>query len=291
MKCLFLNNGVPDYGCDALYIGLRRLGHEVEDRPRKKSLHDANATYRFGAEVCGDFGISTITNPDITFVDSNQKMPLPKGCMVYDDRDVGGRVINKRLYDASALYFVREYNAIHKGLAKARPLPFSLVQRNKSFGTPISKRDIDISCTVFPHPFVPQRATVINIINGMKGVRTVTGFKPLAEYRAILKRSKISINIIGNGNTYRYWEIVHQGAILCSHTLNIIIPNNFGDEAIFFDLTKLNKLEGKLRSYLSKPDLLDQMQIKAWDKLIKFHTAKARASYFLEEVKKHHAAM
>lgn len=291
MKIVFLNSGVPDYGCDALYIGMRRLGHEVEDRPRKRSLHDANASYRFGAEVCGDFGISVVDKPDLTFVDLNWKAPIPQPCMVYDARDVGGKGINEYFYRESFLYFIREYKERYKNFAKARPLPFSLVQCNDSFGTPASKRDIDVSCTIFPHPFVPARTKVINIIKGMKDIKTSVGFRSLPEYRDVLRRSKISINVVGNGNTYRYWDIVHHGAVLCSHHPDIVIPNNFGQEVIFFDLTKLNELEEKLRHYLSDPFLLDWMQAQAWGRLIKFHTAKARASYALEEVRKYYATL
>lgn len=39
MNILFLNTGLRNYGPDSIYIGLRRLGHAVEDRPRKGNLH------------------------------------------------------------------------------------------------------------------------------------------------------------------------------------------------------------------------------------------------------------
>lgn len=41
MNILFLNTGIPNYVPDAVYIGSKRLGHTVEDRPRKPNLHSS----------------------------------------------------------------------------------------------------------------------------------------------------------------------------------------------------------------------------------------------------------
>ncbi len=290
MKCLFLNTGIPDYGLDGLYIGLRGLGHEVEDRPRKPSLHDVKATYRFGAEVCGDFGMSTVEEPDLVFIGTRWKeRPVPWPFIAYDARDKGE--IDDELYSSCYLYFKREYKARYKGLKKVRPLPFPLVQRQKSFGIPSSKRPIDVSCTLHPHAHVPIRGKVIETFKAIKGIKTHVGFGSLQKYRSVLDNSKISISVHGLGETYRYWEIVHHGAILCAGELDVIYQHNFRKEAIFFSLSSLADLEEKLRYYLSDLDRLNQMQISAWDRLIKYHTATARAKYVLREVKKYHEKM
>ncbi len=290
MKCIFLNTGIPDYGLDGLYIGLRQLGHEVEDRPRKPSLHNAKATYRFGAEVCGDFGTSTVKEPNLVFIGTRWKeRPIPWPFIAYDARDKGE--IDDELYNSCYLYFKREYKEKYKKLVKVRPLPFPLVQRQKSFGIPASKRPIDVSCTLHPHTHIPIRGRVIEAFKAIKGIKTHVGFVPLPKYKLILDNSKISISVHGLGEAYRYWEIVHHGAVLCANRLDIIIPNNFIDDAIFFNLGNLASLEEKLRYYLSDLERLDQMQIRAWDKLLKYHTATARASYVLEEVKKYHEKM
>lgn len=293
MKCLFLTDGIhdcADYSLDSIYIGLKRLGHTVEDRPRKRSLHSNKATYRFGTEVCGDFGTSIVDKPDLTFVGTRYKGQLPELFMAYDGRDRG--LIDDRLYKSAFLYFKREFREEYKSLPKARPLQLGLVKKRDSFGIPSSKRDIDVSFTLYHHKKASVRRKVFDFFKNIKGIKTFSGFQSFSEYQKILDMSKISISLRGAGwDTYRYWEIVHHGAILCSEQLPLVIPNNFENDAIFFDSANLNDLEEKLRYYLSDPELLDKMQTEAWERLLKFHTAKARATYVLQEVNKYYETL
>lgn len=290
MNILFLNTGIPNYGPDLVYIGLKRLGHTVEDRPRKPSLHSNTATYRFGTEVCGDFGTAVVNKPDLIFCGTRWKKPISEPFIVCDGRDRGK--IDDRLYQSAFLYFKRAFMEEYKSLPKVRPLPFGVVQKQNSFGIPSSKREIDVSFTLFPHAHVPIRGKILEFFKSIKGIKTFSGFQSFSKYQKVLDISKISISLNGVGwDTYRYWEIVHHGAILCSEYQPTIIPNNFDDEAIFFDPTRPSDLEEKLRYYLSDLDRLDKMQIEAWKKLVKFHTAKARAKYVLQEVEKYYETL
>jgi len=290
MNILFLNTGIPNYGPDSIYIGLKRLGHIVEDRPRKKSLHSNTATYRFGTEVCGDFGMSVVDKPDLIFCGTRWKEPISEPFIVYDGRDKGK--IDDRLYQSAFLYFKRDFIEEYKSLPKVRPLPQGIVQNQNSFGIPSSKREIDVSFTLFPHRHVPIRGKILEFFKSIKGIKTFSGFQSFSEYQKILDMSKISISLRGVAwDTYRYWEIVHHGAILCSEYLPITILNNSEDEAIFFDSDNPADLEEKLRYYLSDLDRLDRMQAKAWEKFVKFHTAKARAKYVLQEVEKYYETL
>ncbi|MCK4823855.1 glycosyltransferase family 1 protein [bacterium] len=292
MNILFLNTGIPNYVPDAVYIGSKRLGHTVEDRPRKPSLHSSTATYRYGTEVCGDFGTSVVDNPDLIFVEARYTGLLPESFIVVDGKD--DSLMVDRLYQSAFLYFKREYTKEWKRFSKARPFPCGAVRRQDSFGIPCSKREIDISFTLAFHQQTPIREKVFDFLENMKGFKAVMGFKPFSEYQKILDASKISISLRGCGgwDSYRYWEIVHHGAVLCSEQLHFEIPNNFSeDEAIFFDSGNPADLEEKLRYYLSNIDRLDRMQAKAWEKFVKFHTAKARAKYVLQEVEKYYETL
>ena len=293
MNILFLNTKKPNYVPDAVYIGLKRLGHTVEDRPRKESLHSSSILH-YGTETCGDFGMSVVDNPDLIFMEARYKGSLPESFIVIDGRDNGLMV--DRLYQSAFLYFKREYTKEWKRFPKARPLPCGAVRRQDSFGVLSSKREIDVSFTLSLHGHATRfvREKVSGFLENMRGFKAVMGFRPFSEYQKVLDASKISISLRGRGgwDSYRYWEIVHHGAVLCSEWLHFEILNDFSeDEAIFFDSANPIDLEDKLKYYLSDPGRLDEMQAKAWEKFVKFHTAEARAKYVLQEVNKYYETL
>lgn len=301
---LYLNDGGrPNYGPDSIFIGLKNSGYCVEDRPRKPSFHSTQppkiSGKLVGLEVTGYYGRNEVDSVDLVLADvrSNIKQ-IPKGppLAVLDGED--DDEVREPFYQLANVYFKREFTPKWKDRRKACPLPFGLVQKRSTPGRSIFEREIDVSFTAKLHDSVPERRKVFDVLQKIKNrnpqMEIVDGFylfesfdQNWERYKAILEDSKISISVRGAGwDTYRYWEIVHRGAVLCSQRLPIEIPHNFEDEAIWYDMSNLSALEKILKEHLSDPEHLEKMRGAAWARLIQFHIAEERAGLVLERMRR-----
>ena len=97
------------------------------------------------------------------------------------------------------------------------------------------------------------------------------------EYLKILADSKSSVSVRGYGcDTFRYWEIAYNGAMLISQKLPIIIPDDFieGESALFF--TQPTELREKFKKYVVDSDEWKEVAKNGQRRYLKYHTPKAR---------------
>lgn len=180
-----------------------------------------------------------------------------------------------------------------------RSFTFGLYQFLYDNATPADSyadRDIDISFVAFGGSN-PARGTAANILKQLNG-QTICGRKanvfvsveddcqPLSidEYRSVMRRSKIGINVMGAGyDTLRFWEIMGHGAVLSSIDLNNVLHIRDIPEphrhAIYFD--SWNRMVELSRLVVCDSERWLRMR-RATDKLIKCHSTTARAQQMID---------
>ena len=101
-------------------------------------------------------------------------------------------------------------------------------------------------------------------------------------------RSRMALSIRGSGrDSLRYWELPAFGPLLLADgTMGAIHPHPFrdGDTAAFW--SSLDELRSKFRYYLSHEDERARVAARGTDHLRRFHTAEARALFFLAVVRR-----
>lgn len=106
----------------------------------------------------------------------------------------------------------------------------------------------------------------------------VGGGLPLIRYYNVIKRSYVSVSVIGSGfDTVRRWEIPYLGTVLISKKLPIIIPNDFINGVHAFFYKDYRELEKILQEILKNKDELIEMGKKAREYVLKYHSPEARA--------------
>ncbi len=98
------------------------------------------------------------------------------------------------------------------------------------------------------------------------------------EYAQALLNARIGINLAGAGfDTVRYWELPAHGTMMLSERLPIRIPHNFedGKDALFFsDVWELTEC---LEHCLAHPEECSRIALSGRERLLRHHTASARA--------------
>lgn len=133
------------------------------------------------------------------------------------------------------------------------------------------------------------RADIKNIFMGGTGERSYNGISglpsPTPKYYTLLNRSIASINFPGKGwDCARYWEIIANKSCLITPKIEIIIPNQFVDGIHYLSFSTLSELNEKIQYCLENPDSAMEMANRAYDHLLKYHTTKERAKYFLDVI-------
>lgn len=290
LNILFLTMGdLPNYGPDSVFIGLKKLGYSVEDYPVKRTFHTNDVgRYRIWPQVIQNFPATRLIYYDLVIADTRTSIkPPPSLPLVILDGEDHPEMSRVDLYQNCLFYFKREYTKDFEKYSKCLPLPFGLVRNYEMGKRPIVERKIDVSflMSTTSHVRKAYHEAIERLRQNSKyNIASNLGNIPYEKYISLLKDSKIAISLRGAGwDTYRYWEIPYCGAVLFSEFLEIKIPDNFekGVEAEFFSSPEM--LYELLDSYLSQPELLQQMQEKAMKKLLEKHTAEARAKYVLNK--------
>jgi len=161
------------------------------------------------------------------------------------------------------------------------PLPLAVSPRVMLPAT--VERDIPVSFVV--RPTVEVRVWCAELLR-RQGYMVLLGADiPREQFCWILNRSRIAVSLRGVAwDTFRYWEIPYQGALLLSERLPILIPDNFvdGESAVFFDSPgdMLDKIEALLQDGGRLARIAENGRKLAWEK----HTAVARARYVLDKL-------
>lgn len=291
LNILFFNSPIYEYLAATLIEGLNTLGHNVqcteasnygtkipEARIAAFSEHADLIVLGSGVGVRYDLARS-LANPRKVFVDGNDSpvLGLPEGFEF-------------------PLIFKRELNRCDGLSAERRlhPLPFA-AERRYFPETEIGK-DLLVSFIANMHTN-PMRYSVHQRLLNMKSTAIVSGTtaeraydprspQPLPmhtpAYRTFLQRSLISVNVAGAGyDCARFWEILAARAMLFTYELDIQIPHGFTDGVDCVTFSSLREFEEKLAHYLNRLDLVREIAERGYQHMLRFHTTKARAEYFL----------
>ena len=188
-------------------------------------------------------------------------------------------------------------NSPHKNIY---PLPFS--SANNSFpkvDDTIKKWDI-FALFGMTHPTrrdIMEKLIAMDYPNACLGVdtkslrgdlqgknRKLEGYK---EYLTGIAQSKIALSIRGHGrDCCRFWEIPAYETLMMMHDLGIQIPNPFKDgvHAVYFKEDG-SDLKEKIDYYLAHDEERIKIAKAGKEHLLKNHTNKARAFWFLSIVK------
>ncbi|OGR89262.1 MAG: hypothetical protein A3A86_01995 [Elusimicrobia bacterium RIFCSPLOWO2_01_FULL_60_11] len=107
------------------------------------------------------------------------------------------------------------------------------------------------------------------------------------EYFEALASAKIALSFRGEGfDTLRYWEIPACGSFMVSEPPIIQIPENFkdGKHAVFCK-PDLSDLTDKIDHFLKNEKEREDIARAGREHLLKYHTHRARAEYFIGKVK------
>jgi len=146
-----------------------------------------------------------------------------------------------------------------------------------------TERDIPVSFVV--RPTVELRLWCAELLRRQGYTVLVGADIPREQFCWILNRSKIAVSVRGVAwDTFRYWEIPYQGALLLSERLPILIPDNFvdGESAVFFDGPK--DMLDKIEALLGDEDRLNRIAENGRRLARQKHTSLARARYVLEHL-------
>jgi len=303
MNIVMLSKRNPDYLHDAIYLGMRNLGHTVQTVPEKKSLQDPvdpDRVLRFGLPAQNVEGqadlliICALYNDYMYEMEEYQRMLAycydtfnPKKVVIVDGAD--GRVdlpVLPRPYDA---YFVRELlegqngpPALNMPFA-AQPEPFTMV--------PYAQKDVDF-CFLGSYSGQPYRLDVMTALQGYastRGLRAHVSLDPVPRksYLDIASRSKVVVSVRGYGwDCYRYWETPAKGLLMLTETMPIVFENDYVDGVDCFkcrtgDTSHL--LEKLTQALAISPEQHAAMVIHALARNADFHTPERRAQLILSK--------
>lgn len=269
MKVAVVSTGSPDFQIDIVADGLvRLLGKENVhlDYNRRVAPDSRYSQLMMGFQYpnafeldAADFLVVSTRTP--LSVAKKWKERTGKGKVaVLDGEDDPNLRHNVR---EATVYFKREYLKGTSYPSNVIPLPFAAIPEDIPAN---SHRDIPVFwCGLVRNGIrlditKALREMGIKIEEGRHdNAMAVGGITGKAGYNERLARSLVGISARGAGwDTYRYWEVPYFGAVLMSHRLGIVIPEDFidGKEAVFFNDAKdmKEKLGGLLK---------DESRIKA----------------------------
>ncbi len=105
------------------------------------------------------------------------------------------------------------------------------------------------------------------------------------EYLNFMAHSKMVISMRGSAReTSRYWEIpLFKSIMICDGTMGCIHPHPFENEktAVFYDESDLENVPKLIEYYMLNDKERTRIANAGYEHLMKYHTNKARAEYFL----------
>jgi len=110
-------------------------------------------------------------------------------------------------------------------------------------------------------------------------------------YLNMIAHSRMAISMRGSGrDTTRYWEIpLFKTLLISDGTMGAMHPHPFehGKTAVFYDESNLRKVPELIEYYCTYESERRRIANAGYEHLMKYHTMKARAEYFLEIVRRH----
>lgn len=292
MKIVCIISPCYDYLTATLIEGLQDLGHEVIASENScYAAKSSNGTIRREAEradlivVCSNRKVRTwlvedIDNPNKVYVDGSDSQKFG----VYP-------------HIRFKLVFKRELNKCWTGKRSEPIYPLPFAAEKRYFKYPRLKRDIRVSFAASLNTNTMRYSIHQRLLNreddsifsGSTGEcaylrpSKAKGY-PLEtpKYREILFRSQIGVNVVGAGyDCARYWEIPAAGALLLTQELDISMPYPFTNDTNCVIFKSVDEFGEKLDSLLANPSLVEEMAAAGHEHLMKYHTTRERAAYFL----------
>jgi len=309
LDILFLTKEIPDYLHDMLFYGLYDLGCNIEDYPRKSSLHGVPHPSEFHTEqlLLNLPPKSLRKNPDIMVVTALSHDYNPKGINWW-----ANFVIEcERVYKPSKIVVLDGMDRQQYGYPAIVGSYQTVFKREliKPYPGP-DWYPINFACMPEPFVFIPFKDRIYDlcyvattsceqrtwVYNHLRSKMNSLGLKiymhldreqiPRRDYLEILSQSRCALSVRGMGfDCYRYWEIPAKGVVLIADRLPIDIPNDYIEDEHCFrynideSMGDLDRILDKIKS-IPEQDL-EYMTIKALLHTNKFHTYEKRAAYFL----------
>ncbi|KAA0892027.1 glycosyltransferase [Oryzomonas rubra] len=294
MKIVCILSPYYDYLTASLMEGLQELGHEIiASENSNYAARSSNGKILKEAEhadlivVCSNKGVRTglvdyMDNPNKVFVDGSDSQAFK----VYP-------------YAKFRAVFKRELNKCwnNKNADPVYPLPFAAEKRY--FDHPRLQRDIKASFAANLNNNTMRYSIYQRLLNrddaaifcGSTGecayIRSQSRGWPIKtpKYQDILYRSRIAVNVVGAGyDCARYWEIPAAGTLLLTQELDITIPHPFTSGTNCMVFKTPDEFDEKLDLLLSDPALVETIAAAGHEHLVRYHTTKERAAYFLAMV-------
>lgn len=317
LDILFLTKEIPDYLHDMLFYGLRELGCNIEDYPRKMSLHGVPHPSEFHTEqlLLTLDSRSLRKQPDIMVVTALSHDYNPKGPVWWNDfvMECEARYKPKKIVvldgmDRAAYFYpsiIGSYRTIFKReLVKPYPgpdwFPINFASMPEPFKfVPFKQRAYDlcyiatISCEqrVWVRDYLKNKASTL----GLKICMHIDKRQiPRNEYLDILSQSRCALSVRGMGfDCYRYWEIPAKGSVLVADRLPIDILNDYVENVHCFKYSGFEyvseesgvDLDRVLKKIRDTPiERLEYMALQALLHTQTFHTCEKRAEYFINTI-------
>ncbi|MBM3349750.1 MAG: glycosyltransferase family 1 protein [Betaproteobacteria bacterium] len=291
MKIVCVQSPKHDFLTSTLIEGLLQLGHHIiateqsnhatrtPTRRLRKCLEDADLIVVFSNDRVNYSILFDSENPNKVFVDGSdsQYFAVPSF--------IRFKAVFKR---ELSRYWINQFDE------PIFPLPFAA--EAQYFKNRSSKRDISVSYAATMHTafrqsvyhFLVQKNVPFSFVGTTidsvrKGRLSRSAIKTEDNYRDILSRSSISVNVAGGGyDCARYWEILAAGALLLTQELEIEVPAPFRDGRECVTFNSITDLSLKLDMLLSNPVKVSEMRNSGYQHLLRHHTTLARATYFLD---------
>jgi len=286
------------YTEELLFYGLREvLGENAIDFPRYDLLWDAapdRGTYtaltgllhgqpepdRRGISrrvVDGEFDMFVVSNRSWRFVPSHWYDRMPS--IFLDGMDEAHVLFQTEINVLRPMLYVKRECYVEDHFI--RPMPFSYPKALA--GSPTANRSRPI-VGLFGNDHYP-RCRLLEAFRQQGDVRLVQGASVLGNeaYRMLLRQSRCSLDVRGFGyGCLRRFEGPGQGCVPVLQRVPIIIREEWqdGEDAYFYDDTRDAACFVKTLT----EDRYMEMASLSWERYLKYHTAKARAEQFLNDV-------
>jgi hypothetical protein len=290
MKIVYVNCRIYDFTTATLIEGLNNLGHTVL----------CSETSNYGTAVAPEVLLDEARSADLAVLGSNLGVNLDLFARLRNDRKVyvdGSDQQSVALPHNAGIraIFKRELSRAAQLEPDAPVFPMPFAAEDRYFAPAIPPKDIALSFLANMHTnplrhSIHQRIGRIRhpapILSGSTGESSYNGANgtPLLtpRYREVLLRSRIGVNVPGAGyDCARYWEILAAGAMLLTWEPDIVIPEAFSDGIDCVTFASLGEFDDKASYYLGRPDLVETIARRGFERLCAHHTTRARAQYFL----------
>ena len=297
MKVAVVSTGSPDFQIDIVADGLiRLLGKENVhlDYNRRVAPDGRYSQLMMGFQYPNSFELEAA---DILVTSVRTPISVPRlwkqktgkaKIAVMDGEDDPNLRHNVK---EATVYFKREYLKGTAYPANVVPLPFAAIPEEIPSQIPGKPpRDIPVFwCCMIRNQI---RLDITDALRQMgfkieegrhENTMTVGGLTGKTGYNERMVRSLVGISARGAGwDTYRYWEIPWFAAVLMSHRLGIVIPEDFvdGKEAVFFNDAK--DMKAKLAGLLKDEPRLKEIAAAGARAVRERHLSINRAKRVLE---------